>query len=62
MHQAPDRGTPECQARRLALVGSVGDQRAEYPLGVLLARGAITQDQHDAAYAAKRTALIEAVP
>ena len=48
MHQAPDRGTPECQARRLALVGSVGDQRVEYPLGVLLARGAITQDRHDA--------------
>ena len=45
---SPDRGTPEYQARRIALVGSVHDQRAEYPLGVLLARGAITQDQHDA--------------
>ena len=45
---SPDRGTPECQAQRLALVGSIQDQRAEYPLGVLLARGTITQNQHDA--------------
>lgn len=46
---AIDTGTPEMQARRIALVGSHGDLAlAEYPLGVLLARKLITQQEHDA--------------
>ena len=43
-----DLGTPERQAQRIALVGSPIDPRAEYPLGVLLARGIIDQAMHDA--------------
>ena len=44
----PDRGTPEAQARRYALIGTADPALAEYPLGVLLARGVITGEQHDA--------------
>ena len=43
-----DRGTPEQQARRQALIGSAAPHLAEYPLGVLLARGLISAEQHDA--------------
>ncbi len=40
--------TPEQKARRIALVGNDQDPLASYPLGVLLARDLITQQQHDA--------------
>jgi len=44
-----DGPTPELMAKRLALVGPGGDPAlAGYPLGVLLARGLIDRDQHDA--------------
>jgi len=44
-----DRGTPELVARRLALTeGHENPALASYPLGVLLARGVINQDQHNA--------------
>lgn len=45
---AIDRGTPEQQARRRALIGAAAAHLAEYPLGVLLARGLVTAEQHDA--------------
>lgn len=41
----PDRGTPETQARRLILTGSLTDQRNDRPLGVMEARGYLTRDQ-----------------
>lgn len=42
--------TPAQQKRRRALVGSEAPAEwAEYPLGVLRARGYLTEDQHDAA-------------
>ncbi len=44
----PDRGTPEQQVRRAALVGDAKSELASYPLGVLLARQIISQDQHNA--------------
>jgi hypothetical protein len=44
----PDMGTPEQQAKRRALVGDANPQLASYPLGVLLARKLIDQDQHNA--------------
>ncbi len=44
----PDCGTPEAQARKRELVGDGDPALAGYPLGVLLARRVITQDQHDA--------------
>ncbi len=44
-----DLGTPELQARRARLVGTGGDPAlAEYPLGVMLARGLIDRVQHEA--------------
>ena len=43
-----DLGTPEARAHKLALVGSADPALAEYPLGVLLARGILTPEQHDA--------------
>jgi hypothetical protein len=39
---------PEIVARRAALVGSAQDQRAGYILGVMHARGLISQDEHNA--------------
>lgn len=42
-----DYGTPELIAKRWALVGEGAAELAEYPLGVMLARGIITQDQHN---------------
>ncbi len=44
-----DNGTPEMQRMRKMLVGHENDQRASYPLGVMLARNIITQAEHDAA-------------
>ncbi len=44
----PDRGTPEARRKRRELVGSGNPSLAAYPLGVLLARGHISQAQHDA--------------
>ena len=44
----PDLGTPEAQRKRLELVGEAPPELAEYPLGVLLARGTIARDEHDA--------------
>jgi hypothetical protein len=51
IHSATERidlGTPEQQARRRVMVGGGDPKYAEYPLGVLLARRIITQQQHDA--------------
>jgi len=45
----PDNGTPEVQRMRKQLVGHENDQRASYPLGVMLARNLLTQSEHDAA-------------
>ena len=44
----PDRGTPEQQVKRFALVGAAQSELASYPLGILLARQIISQDQHNA--------------
>ena len=44
----PDRGTQEQQMRRIMLVGDSDSALAEYPLGVMLARKIITQEQHNA--------------
>jgi hypothetical protein len=43
-----DGGTPELQARRAAMVGAGDPTLAEHPLGVMLARGLITPEQHEA--------------
>lgn len=43
-----DLGTPEAQARRARLAGPGDPSLAEYPLGILLARGLIGPDQHEA--------------
>jgi hypothetical protein len=43
-----DLGTPEARAHKVALVGPADPALAEYPLGVLLARGILTPEQHDA--------------
>jgi hypothetical protein len=43
-----DPGTPELQARRAALIGGDDPALAEYPLGVMLARGLVTREQHEA--------------
>ena len=45
--EGPDRGTPEQQLRRFQLVGEANPPLASYPLGVLLAKSLITQDQHN---------------
>jgi hypothetical protein len=43
-----DSGTPELQARRSALVGTGDPALAEYPLGIMLARGLISAEEHEA--------------
>ncbi len=43
-----DMGTPEQQARRSALIGKGDPALSEYPLGIMLARGLITAEQHEA--------------
>jgi hypothetical protein len=43
-----DGGTPELQARRSALVGAGDPALAEYPLGIMLARGLISPEEHEA--------------
>jgi hypothetical protein len=43
-----DSGTPELQARRLALVGLNDPALAEYPLGIMLARELISGEEHEA--------------
>jgi len=43
-----DLGTPELQAHRNLLVGEGDPALAEYPLGILLARGLIGREQHEA--------------
>jgi hypothetical protein len=43
-----DLGTPEAQKKRLELVGGGDPTMAAYPLGILLSRQYITQDQHNA--------------
>jgi hypothetical protein len=45
----PDLGTPQAQARRAALAAGADPVLAEHPLGLLLARGLIVQEQHAAA-------------
>lgn len=42
-----DYGTPELIAKRRALIGEGALELAEYPLGVMLARGIIDQEQHN---------------
>jgi len=43
-----DQGTPELQARRAVLVGGSDPALSEHPLGIMLARGLITPEQHEA--------------
>ncbi len=43
-----DTGTPELQARRSALVGGGDPALAEHPLGIMLARGLISAEEHEA--------------
>lgn len=43
-----DPGTPELQARRAALAGDGDAALSEYPLGLMLARGLIGREQHEA--------------
>src|SRR6266403_5654398 len=43
-----DGGTSELQARRAALVGAGDPALAEYPLGIMLARGLISPEEHEA--------------
>src|SRR5262245_51644238 len=43
-----DPGTPELQARRAALAGASDPALAEYPLGIMLARGLISAEEHEA--------------
>lgn len=43
-----DQGTPEQQARRVALAAGGDPVLAEHPLGVMLARGLISAEQHEA--------------
>ena len=45
---AVDLGTPEALARRARLAGGGDPVLTESPLGVMLARGLIGQEQHDA--------------
>jgi hypothetical protein len=44
-----DRGTPELQAHRERLAGAGDPAAAESPLALMLARGLIDREQHDAA-------------
>lgn len=45
-----DLGTPELRAKRAVLVGKDSAQElAAYPMGVLLAQGVVSQDEHNAA-------------
>ena len=50
-----DHGTHEAAVHRLALVGSADPVLGEHSLGILLARGVITEEQHQAGvrYAAR---------
>ena len=43
-----DLGTPEVQARRALLIQAGDPALSEYPLGVMLARGLIGREQHEA--------------
>lgn len=43
-----DLGTPELQARRALLAGAGDPALTEHPLGILLARGLICREQHEA--------------
>ncbi len=45
---AIDRGTPEFRAHRARLVAGGDPALAEYPLGLLLARGFVSREQHEA--------------
>jgi hypothetical protein len=45
---ATDGGTPEQQARRASLAGGGDPALTEYPLGLMLARGLITREMHEA--------------
>jgi hypothetical protein len=46
--EEPDQGTPEVQARRATLAAGGDPALTEYPLGLLLARGVIGAEQHEA--------------
>jgi len=46
--RGPDRGTPEQQLRRAVLAGGGDPRLTEYPLGLLLAREFINDEQHNA--------------
>jgi hypothetical protein len=43
-----DRGTPELQAHRARLAAGADPAATEYPLGLLLARGLVSREQHEA--------------
>lgn len=43
-----DRGTPELQAHRERLAAGGDPALSEYPLGLLLARGLVSREQHEA--------------
>jgi hypothetical protein len=43
-----DRGTPELQAHRARLAAGGNPTLTEYPLGLLLARGLVSREQHEA--------------
>src|SRR5262249_56441760 len=43
-----DRGTPELQAHRERLAAGGDPALTEYPLGLLLARGLVSREQHEA--------------
>jgi hypothetical protein len=45
---AIDKGTPELQARRVRLAAGGDPALTEYPLGLMLARGLATDEQHEA--------------
>jgi hypothetical protein len=45
---AIDKGTPELQARRVRLAAGSDPALTEYPLGLMLARRLITDEQHEA--------------
>ena len=45
-----DQGTPELRAHRAALAGGADPALTEHPLGLMLARGLVTPQQHEAGF------------
>ena len=48
LRQSMDHGTPEVILKRLHIVGPGDPSKAHYQLGILLERGQITEEQHQA--------------